>query len=83
MNANKPRRLVKEQLQDAREAAMSLQADNTESSYLKHMITIREGYIKKYEVCFTTQLIRKIFTCRKSVCFSYQYHRYVMEHLNS
>lgn len=46
---NKPRRLVKEQFQDAREAAMSLQADNAESSYLKHMITIREGYIKKYE----------------------------------
>lgn len=79
---NKLRRLVKEQFQDAREAAMSLQADNAESSYLKHMITIREGYIKKYETCFTTQLLRKIFTCRKMTYFSYQYHRYIMEHLN-
>lgn len=68
MNANKPRRWVKEQLQEAR-AAMLLQANNVESSYMKHRVTIREGYTKNYEIWFTVQLLRDVFTRRKWVAF--------------
>lgn len=68
MNANKPRQWVKEQLQEAW-TAMLLQANNVESSYMKHRVTIREGYIKYCEIWFTMQLLRNVFTRRKGVAF--------------
>lgn len=49
MNANTPRRFVQQQLLNVGGTARSRQAE-VESGHMKHMITIKTGYIKNYEM---------------------------------
>lgn len=53
MNANVPRRLVKQQFLNVGRITMLLQADKVEGGRMKHTITIKTGYIKNYDIYFT------------------------------
>lgn len=50
MNANTPRQLVQQQFLNVGGTARSRQADEVEGGHMKHMITIKTGYIKNYEM---------------------------------